>query len=106
MTAKRTVIRQSAEWDLERITEFYITESGGAVAARFLDAVARSVQDVSHNPEIGSRRFADLLRMPRLRTWPVAGFPYLIIYVEADDEIAVVKVVHHRRDIPSVLIER
>jgi toxin ParE1/3/4 len=52
-------------------------------------------------------QFADLLRalpLPGLRTWPIQGFDELrVYYLVRDDFLTVVRVLHGRRDIGSIL---
>jgi toxin ParE1/3/4 len=50
-------------------------------------------------------RFAWELDSPDLRCWPLARFPYLVVYVEHADHIDVWRLLHTRRDIPRTLAD-
>jgi toxin ParE1/3/4 len=65
----------------------------------------RGLQHVGRHPHSGTLRFSYDLDLPELRAWPVPGFPYLVVYIERDDEIDVWRILHTRRDIPSALAD-
>jgi len=43
------------------------------------------------------------LNLPGLRFWRCKRFPYLVFYVETDDQINIWRVLHGSRDIPAWL---
>jgi toxin ParE1/3/4 len=40
-----------------------------------------------------------------LRFWPLNKFPYLVSYVEREDHVDVLKLLHTQRDIPAWLTD-
>jgi toxin ParE1/3/4 len=44
-----------------------------------------------------------MLGRPGLRSWPIARYPYLVFYREGEQRIEVLRVLHGRRDIASLL---
>jgi plasmid stabilization system protein ParE len=78
-------------------------EAPGA-AARFLEAVEASLERVREMPEIGSPRELDNPRLQGLRSWPVFGFEAVrVYYLATDDAIRVIRVLHGKRDLASIL---
>ena len=73
------------------------------VALRFVDAVERTIGQVSRSPQSGSLRFSYELEIPDLRVRPLARFPYLVLYVVGDAVADVWRVLHTRRDIPPAI---
>ena len=73
------------------------------VALRFVDAVERTIGQISRSPQSGSLRFSYELEIPDLRVRPLARFPYLVVYVVGDVVVDVWRVLHTRRDIPSAI---
>jgi toxin ParE1/3/4 len=92
-----TDIRECAAW---------IRKENPAVALRFLEATRLAANTVSQMPGIGSRRYADLSLMPGIRMIKVKGFEhYLLFYLEREDRVDIIRVLHSARNIPQALRE-
>ena len=76
-----------------------------AVALAFIDALEDAFRQISEHPVGGSPRDADELSLPGLRACVVKGFPYLVFYVERENDIDVWRVLHAACDIPAWLRE-
>lgn len=104
MTVARPVIpRAVASRDVAEAIEHYSNEAGDRVALRFIDAVEQAYEHIGRQPVSGSPRYAQELNIPGLRVWPLAGFPYLVFYVDRRDHVDIWRVLHGRRDIPAWL---
>jgi len=101
--ARQVRLRQLATTDLEVANDYYRQEAGDQIALEFIDAVERGIKQISRSPHVGSLHFAYELGIPELRAWPLQGFPYIVFYVVADDEIDVWRILHTRRDLPATL---
>jgi len=101
MTRKAVVRRRQAQKDIEEAAEYYFTEGGTELELRFIDSLHAAVTRVATNPGVGSPRYATALAMPGLRFWRLTRFPYLIFYVEREDQIDIWRVLHEQRDIPK-----
>ena len=101
--ARPVRLRQLAAIDLEDASDYYRREAGAQVALEFIDAVERGMKRISRNPQLGSLHFAYELAIPDLRAWPLQRFPYVLFYVDADDEIDLWRILHTRRDPPSAI---
>jgi toxin ParE1/3/4 len=76
------------------------------VALRFVDAVQAAHERISDFPSIGARRYADLPFLEEVRMWAVPDFEkYLIFYLERDNYVDIVRVLHGSRDIPAILMD-
>ncbi len=104
MTSKRVFLRSAARADVEAATDWYIVEAGDDVALRFVDSLDNVLAIVGQHPALGSPRYAHVLRFPGLRSRRVRGFPYLVFYVEADERIEVLRLVHTSRSIARWLL--
>lgn len=100
MKAKPIVPRKRANRDIEEVLAWYLREGTPRAASGFIDALERAYARIGHSPSAGSTRYAGELNLPELRFWPVAGYPYLIFYIELIDHVDVWRVLHARRDIP------
>ncbi|HET8985756.1 MAG TPA: type II toxin-antitoxin system RelE/ParE family toxin [Trueperaceae bacterium] len=98
---KPVILRSAAEDDISSATAHYLEEGSTNVALRLVRSLESCVETLSEQPEIGSPRFAHELDFPGLRTWPVDDFPYLIFYIELEDQIQVWRVLHVRRDLAA-----
>ncbi|MDP2955999.1 MAG: type II toxin-antitoxin system RelE/ParE family toxin [Longimicrobiales bacterium] len=92
-----------ADDDIRQAASFYVAEGSTAVAIAFVEAVERTFLHVRTHPGAGSPRYAHELDIPGLRSWPVAGFPYLVFYRMEAHTLTVWRVLHAERDIPEHL---
>ncbi|MBI3517130.1 MAG: type II toxin-antitoxin system RelE/ParE family toxin [Proteobacteria bacterium] len=71
-------------------------------AARSLRrAVDRAAELIARHPDIG-RLSPEVVRVP-YRLFPVAGFPYVIVYEGDRRPPGIVRILHGARDLPEVL---
>ncbi len=97
-------IRPLATADIDHAAAYLLTENPPAAVA-FLDALESAFALLSEQPGMGSPRYAHLIPAEILRMWPLAGFPYLIFYLERDAALDIVRVLHTARDLPTLLTE-
>jgi len=102
---KPVVYSSLAHSDITTAITFYEEEAGAAIANDFVDSLEEACEHLSLWPASGSARFSELLGLPGLRSWTLQRFPYLIFYREQPDSVNVWRVLHERRDIPSLLQE-
>ncbi len=105
MSSLRVRLREHAATDIEVALGYYLSEADADVTDRFIDAIERTINQISRNPQSGSLRFGYELEIPGLRARPVARFPYLVFYVVRGEAIDVWRILHSRRDVPSSLSE-
>ena len=98
-------VRAAAQDDIQRQFRYYLVhEDASEVAWKFLDAAEESIQFVVRNPQLGSPRFLPNKTLKGLRAWPIAGFEDIwIYYVQAEDVVRIVRVLHGRRDLARIL---
>ncbi len=89
-----------ADLDVEAALSYYAAEASH-MELSFLDALEKAYLHIQRNPGTGSLRYAHALDIPGLRLWPCRRFPHRVFYVERDDQIALVRVLHDCRDIPA-----
>ena len=100
---KPVIYSSLAHEDIRATIIFYEEEAGAAVARDFVDALEKAAEHLSTWPATGSARFAELLGLPGLRSWGLRPFPYILFYMELGDRIGLWRVLHERRDIPTIL---
>jgi toxin ParE1/3/4 len=105
MAARKSVVASRlALRDIEEASDHYLREVGVELAMRFIDAVENAFDLISRQPGVGSPRLGLELRIPELRSWPLTGFPHLVLHLEHEDAMDVVRVLHGARDIPTTLM--
>ena len=102
---KSVRLRRRAADDIDTAVVYLLDESGTGVAVKFVNAIEAALAYVARHPQGGRLRFSYELDIPHLRAWPLARFPYLVLYVERDSEIDVSRVLHTRRDIPATFAD-
>ena len=100
MSAKPIVPREQARRDIEEAVDYYAREAGEQIALAFIDTVENAYRAISNHPAAGSLRYAYELNLPGLRSRPLKRYPYLVFYVEREDQIDIWRVLHAQRDIP------
>ena len=103
MTAKPLQILPRAQEDLAAALDHYRFEAGSEVVTRFADAVIERLNLLARQPQPGSRSHALTLDIDGLRSIQLRRFPYLFFYVEYDESVEVVRLLHNRRDIATAL---
>lgn len=88
---------------MREATTYYARTAGAAVATGFVRALQAALTAVAEQPGAGSPRIGLMVNRPGIRGWPLARFPYLIFYREPEDRIEVLRVLHGRRDVASLL---
>ncbi len=101
MTVKRVVLTAQARAEVRQATAWYRNEGGPTLARRWVAAVESAVRHIGAHPASGSARYAAPLKLREIRFWPIRGFPYLIFYIERDQQVDVSRVLHAERDIPA-----
>jgi toxin ParE1/3/4 len=105
VSANAVVRRAQASADIAAAVSHYLDEAESDLAERFIDEVEGAIGVIAEAPGTGSPRFGDMLRLPGLRSRRVAGFPFLVFYIETDQRIEVWRVLHERRDIAGTLLD-
>jgi toxin ParE1/3/4 len=97
-------VRARADTDIDTAIR-YLMDHEPSTAARFIDELEATFRRISRNPGIGSPRYAELTDIDGLLSLAVKGFGYHVFYVVYDRSVAVVRVLHERRDVPSLLTD-
>jgi toxin ParE1/3/4 len=100
---KRILIRPKAIVDLDE--QFaYIAENNFDAALIFFDAAQQTFAQLAELPNIGSIYNSRNSRLVGLRKWAVKGFnKHLIFYLDRNECIEIVRLIHSARDISEVL---
>ena len=82
----------------------FIARDNPTAAEQFLEAAQRAFETLAAMPRMGQAWPTTDERLAGVRFWPIAGFErHLVFYRPTDDGIAVIRVLHSARDIPSLL---
>jgi plasmid stabilization system protein ParE len=81
----------------------YCVDHAPHVVDRFMLAVDRAMATIGRRPRTGSPGFSEVLDIPDLRYQTVKSFPYAIFYQEFQTEVPVLRVLHHGRDVMSLI---
>jgi len=101
----KVLYRQTASDDIVRQFRCYLlTAEAPEIALRFREAVRRTIQSLSQNPQVGPRYSSANPRLRDLRSWPVAGFEAIRIYYSLDaDAMHIIRILHGKRDVRRIL---
>lgn len=91
-----------ARADIETALDFYLLEAPHMVDP-FIDALEKATTHLQRAPGTGSPRYAHALAMPGLRFWTLNKFPYALFYMEQEDHVWVIRLLHMSQDIPASL---
>lgn len=100
----KTVVLPSARADILQQVGYFVDIGQDQLADRFIEAARLAIGQISHTPQAGSPRPMKNRRLAGLRTWSIDGFDELkIYYLASDDELTIVRILHGRRDVQSIL---
>jgi toxin ParE1/3/4 len=94
----RYLLSPEAKADIGEIRDYLVSKGGPRLARYILREMTEAFRLLAANPEAGHHR-DDLTPLP-VKFWPV--FSYLIVY-QAADPLAIVRVLHGRRDVAAIL---
>lgn len=100
-TPKIILPRALALQDIETAIAYYLRQNARRAAEHFVDALEKAYHHISLYPDTGSTRYAQELKLPRLRAWPLNRYPYLIFYIEQAEHIDVWRGLHKLNDVPA-----
>jgi toxin ParE1/3/4 len=100
---KPVVQRALAQDDIVRAFDHYLLEASADVARALLLEIEASMHAIARFPGAGSVRYATPLLIEGLRFVIVERFPYLMFYLDREDRIEVLRVLHQHRDMPAIL---
>lgn len=81
----------------------YIAKDDVNAALRFFDEVQFAYEKIAEFPAIGSLRYSHIHLLNNVRVWAISKFDsHIIFYVERENHIDVIRVLHSSMDIPSL----
>lgn len=105
MRRKAFSIRPLADAEFDAALNWYLAEAGTAAALRFLDAVQAAHDLIAQASGVGAPGLGLEMGMQGLRTWRIAGFPYLVLYLDDENSVEIVRFLHAFRDVPKALTD-
>ena len=100
----RIIKRPLARFDLIEEADFIEQIYDLVRAESFLDAAEATLSNLASMPLMGSPRPDLVADIPDLRQWRIKGFEdYLIFYRPLPDGVEIIRVLHGRRNIPTIL---
>lgn len=93
------VLSPESRDDLREIRDYLAGQGGRRLARYVLQEMTAAFRLLASHPEAGHFR-RDLTPLP-VKFWPV--FSYMIVYDPAAQPIAIVRVLHGRRDVAAIL---
>lgn len=95
----RFVLSPEAREDLREIRDYLVSQGGRSLATYVLQEITAAFHLLAAHPGIGHLR-QDLTSLP-VKFWSV--FSYLVVYDPAAGPLAIVRVLHGRRDVQAIL---
>ncbi len=97
-------IQQAAEADILHQVEWYAEQGLPDIARRFQAAAFDAIDALVAMPHAGAPKPSRNAALAGLRSWPIRGFDELrVYYLEQPGLITVVRVLHGKRDVGSIL---
>lgn len=96
-------LRPQALADRKEEVRYYRRQASLAVAVKMIAASRKALDQIEHNPGMGSHRIGELLGIPDLKSWRLKGFPLVWFYFKRDDSLDVVRLLGERQDIMVIL---
>ena len=103
MTVRLFKVRELADQDINSVINYYIDLQAAKAVTQFLLATEKAYKFISRFPDAGSKRLGISTELPELRTWSLTKFPYSLIYISDAQEVDIIRLLHHKRDLPTYL---
>ncbi|MGD1872956.1 MAG: type II toxin-antitoxin system RelE/ParE family toxin [Mastigocoleus sp.] len=101
----RIFITPKASVDIDNLFN-YIAQNNTDAALKFFDVTRNTIANLAKNPGLGSVYSVNSPRLQGLRKWGIKGFEKnLIFYLQSEELLTVVRIIHASRDIPTILEE-
>ncbi len=78
-------------------------ERGGEVAERLVVNIKRASGQLRRHPGIKSPLLGQQVNIPDLRTWEIADYPRVLIYIEREKYVDIVRLLVQRQDLSAIL---
>jgi len=99
----RLVLGDAAVSDILEQADWYTSQSGHTLAARWEKAVTTAILRISQNPHAGTPCTFRSAELQGVRRTTIRNFPkHLLFYRFADGELFILRVVHGARDLESL----
>jgi plasmid stabilization system protein ParE len=100
----KLIIQTAAEDDMLRQFDWYEDQGLSDIADRFDLAVRASISAALKRPKAGAPKHLRNPQLAGLRSWSVEGFDeFHVYYLIRDDAFTVVRILHDKRDVSSIL---
>jgi len=100
----RLVLSDAAVADILEQADWYVAQSGQALAKRWEKAVAAAIRRVLNRPRSGTPCRFQSPELRGVRRTTISGFPkHLLFYKVEKGEILILRVVHGARDLEHLL---
>ncbi len=80
----------------------WIAKDNPSAARALQDTVLRAAVHLGDHPQLGALR-NDLVLGKVFRMLPLTGFPYVIVYTDAQHPPMILRILHGARDLPDIL---
>ncbi len=95
--------RLRAAQDVEQIAD-YLAADSLEVAIRFVQNTEATIHEISESPQLGGLFESGVPELAGLRYRRIMGFPnHLVFYLEDENAIDVIRVLHGARDLDTAL---
>ena len=97
-------VKESARVDVVNQYRWYLEQGVPDVAERFAVAFDTCIDFIMQFPGAGASKRLENIQANGLRSWPIDGFPQLkMYYIMREDVLTIVRVLHSKRDVMSIL---
>ena len=79
-------------------------KEGLALSDRFPRKIELALARIRNMPRSGSPRFSHDVGLPELRAVSLSGFPYLLFYLDREESIDLIRVLHSDWDTFNILL--
>lgn len=100
---KPALLRPLALQDQRAQVRYCREQAGSTVALDLARKLRKAMVELQRQPAIGSPRLGREIGIERLRTWPVTGFPLLVLYIERETHLDIVRLLGQRQDLAALM---
>jgi len=100
LISKKLILLDFANRDADKIIKDTVCDYGMAASLKLIDELEKSLRRIGRYPKLGSLRIGQEISFDNLRSYALKKAPYIIFYLEHEEYIGVIRILHQKQDIP------
>jgi toxin ParE1/3/4 len=100
LSTKKLILLELAKKDADKIVEDTVRDFGLDFSLKVINELEKAFIRIKKYPQLGSFRIGHEIGLEGLRSWALKKAPFIIFYLDNDEYIIVIRILHQKQHIP------